>query len=112
MSVDFGPIRIIEGSPGWIWQMPGMSGLDAMIAIRNEFPDAKSIVLTTYTGDAQVLRAINRTPSCRYNVTGVCYIAMANCGARGNEWFTCPTQSECFRLFIVAFVGHKHCLRT
>jgi len=51
--------------------MPGMSGLDAMITIRNEFPDAKSIVLTTYTGDAQVLRAINRTPSCRYNVTGV-----------------------------------------
>jgi DNA-binding NarL/FixJ family response regulator len=27
--------------------MPGMSGLDAMIAIRNEFPDAKFIVLTT-----------------------------------------------------------------
>jgi DNA-binding NarL/FixJ family response regulator len=38
--------------------MPGMSGLDAMIAIRNEFPDAKSIVLTTYTGDAQVLRSM------------------------------------------------------
>ncbi len=38
--------------------MPGMSGLDAMIAIRNEFSDAKSIVLTTYTGDAQVLRAL------------------------------------------------------
>jgi DNA-binding NarL/FixJ family response regulator len=38
--------------------MPGMSGLDAMIAIRNEFPEAKSIVLTTYTGDAQVLRAM------------------------------------------------------
>ena len=35
-----------------------MSGLDAMIAIRNEFPDAKFIVLATYTGDAQVLRAM------------------------------------------------------
>jgi len=39
-------------------QMPEMSGLDAMIAIRDEFPDAKFIVLTTYTGDVQVLRAM------------------------------------------------------
>lgn len=39
-------------------QMPEMNGLDAMIAIRNEFPDAKIIVLTTYSGDVQVLRAL------------------------------------------------------
>jgi DNA-binding NarL/FixJ family response regulator len=39
-------------------QMPEMSGLDAMIAIRDEFPGAKFIVLTTYTGDMQVLRAM------------------------------------------------------
>jgi len=39
-------------------QMPEMSGLDAMIAIRDEFPDARIIVLTTYTGDVQVLRAM------------------------------------------------------
>ena len=39
-------------------QMPEMSGLDAMIAIRDEFPDAKFIVLTTYSGDVQVLRAM------------------------------------------------------
>ena len=39
-------------------QMPEMNGLDAMIAIRGEFPDAKIIVLTTYTGDVQVLRAM------------------------------------------------------
>jgi DNA-binding NarL/FixJ family response regulator len=39
-------------------QMPEMNGLDATIAIRSEFPDARIIVLTTYTGDAQVLRAI------------------------------------------------------
>jgi DNA-binding NarL/FixJ family response regulator len=39
-------------------QMPEMSGLDAMIAIRDEFPDARFIVLTTYTGDVQVLRAM------------------------------------------------------
>ncbi len=39
-------------------QMPEMNGLDALIAIRNEFPDAKVIVLTTYAGDAQILRAL------------------------------------------------------
>jgi DNA-binding NarL/FixJ family response regulator len=39
-------------------QMPEMNGLDAMIAIRGEFPDAKIIVLTTYSGDVQVLRAL------------------------------------------------------
>ena len=39
-------------------QMPEMGGLDAIIAIRNEFPDARIIVLTTYAGDTQALRAI------------------------------------------------------
>src|ERR1700691_5147861 len=39
-------------------QMPEMDGLDAMIAIRGEFPGARIIVLTTYAGDVQVLRAI------------------------------------------------------
>ena len=39
-------------------QMPEMNGLDAMIAIRGESPEARIIVLTTYTGDAQVLRAL------------------------------------------------------
>jgi DNA-binding NarL/FixJ family response regulator len=33
-------------------QMPGMSGLEAMVAIRNEFPGAKIIILTTYESDA------------------------------------------------------------
>ncbi|MGM9491121.1 response regulator [Ideonella sp. YS5] len=39
-------------------QMPGMSGLDAIAAIRAEFPDARIIVLTTYAGDAQAQRAL------------------------------------------------------
>ena len=39
-------------------QMPEMSGLDALIAIRGEFPEARIIVLTTYRGDVQVLRAL------------------------------------------------------
>ncbi|HXJ39786.1 MAG TPA: response regulator transcription factor [Bryobacteraceae bacterium] len=39
-------------------QMPDMNGLDAMIGILAEFPDARIVVLTTYVGDAQVLRAM------------------------------------------------------
>ena len=39
-------------------QMPEMNGLDALVAIRGEFADAKIIVLTTYTGDVQILRAL------------------------------------------------------
>jgi DNA-binding NarL/FixJ family response regulator len=39
-------------------QMPEMNGVDAMIAIRDEFPEARVIVLTTYVGDVQVLRAM------------------------------------------------------
>jgi len=39
-------------------QMPEMNGLDALSAIRGEFPEARIIVLTTYAGDMQVLRAI------------------------------------------------------
>ncbi len=39
-------------------QMPEMNGLDALIAIRNEAPQAKIIVLTTYAGDMQIRRAL------------------------------------------------------
>jgi DNA-binding NarL/FixJ family response regulator len=39
-------------------QMPELNGLDAIGAIRGEFPEARIIVLTTYTGDVQALRAI------------------------------------------------------
>jgi len=39
-------------------QMPDMDGIEAMAAIRSEFPDARVIVLTTYKGDVQVLRAL------------------------------------------------------
>jgi len=39
-------------------QMPEMSGLDATTAIRAEFPEARIIVLTTYAGDMQALRAL------------------------------------------------------
>jgi DNA-binding NarL/FixJ family response regulator len=39
-------------------QMPEMNGLDALIAIRHEFPEAKIIMLTTYGGDVLILRAL------------------------------------------------------
>jgi DNA-binding NarL/FixJ family response regulator len=39
-------------------QMPGMGGIDAINAIHGEFPNARIIVLTTYSGDVQVFRAL------------------------------------------------------
>ena len=39
-------------------QMPALSGIEAIIGIRTEFPNARIIVLTTYTGDMQILRAL------------------------------------------------------
>ncbi len=39
-------------------QMPEMNGIDALSAIRGEFPEARVIMLTTYTGDVQVFRAL------------------------------------------------------
>jgi DNA-binding NarL/FixJ family response regulator len=38
-------------------QMPEINGIDAILKIREEFPDARIIVLTTYSGDAQAARA-------------------------------------------------------
>jgi len=39
-------------------QMPEMNGIDALIAVRSEFPEARIIVLTTYAGDALCKRAM------------------------------------------------------
>ena len=39
-------------------QMPGFNGIEAIDRILSEFPDARIIVLTTYTGDVQALRAL------------------------------------------------------
>src|ERR1700722_11324083 len=40
-------------------QMPQMNGIDAMAAIRSEFPTARIVMLTTYSGDVQVSRALS-----------------------------------------------------
>jgi DNA-binding NarL/FixJ family response regulator len=39
-------------------RLPDMSGIDAMIAIRSEFPDARIIILTTFAGDVEIQRAL------------------------------------------------------
>jgi DNA-binding NarL/FixJ family response regulator len=39
-------------------QMPDMNGIEAIIAIRSEFPNARFVVLTTYQGDVQAVRAL------------------------------------------------------
>lgn len=39
-------------------QMPHINGIDAIIAIRNEFPNARFVVLTTYEGDVKAARAL------------------------------------------------------
>ena len=39
-------------------QMPGLDGVEAIDRIRSEYPEARIVVLTTYSGDAQVLRAL------------------------------------------------------
>jgi DNA-binding NarL/FixJ family response regulator len=39
-------------------RLPDMSGIDAMIAIRAEFPEARIILLTTFEGDVEIKRAL------------------------------------------------------
>ena len=39
-------------------RMPGMGGVEAIRALRREFPDSRLIVLTTYDGDEDIYRAI------------------------------------------------------
>ena len=39
-------------------RMPGLGGVDAVLEIRKEFPDARIIVLTTYEGDGDIYRAL------------------------------------------------------
>ena len=39
-------------------RLPDISGIDVMIAIRNEFPDARIVMLTTFEGDVDIQRAL------------------------------------------------------
>src|SRR3984957_3202132 len=39
-------------------QMPDMGGIQAMASMRDEFPDARIVILTTYAGDVQAMRAL------------------------------------------------------
>src|SRR5271168_2249341 len=69
-------------------QMPEMDGLDAMVAIREEFPGARIIILTTYLGDVQVFRAIKagaRAYLLKSQVRKIWW--------RSSVWYT-PAKSE------------------
>ena len=39
-------------------RLPDMSGIDALVAIRSEFPEARIIILTTFAGDVEIQRAL------------------------------------------------------
>jgi DNA-binding NarL/FixJ family response regulator len=39
-------------------RLPDVSGIDAMIAIRTEFPEARVVMLTTFEGDVEIQRAL------------------------------------------------------
>ena len=39
-------------------RLPDISGIDALIAIRSEFPEARIIILTTFEGDVEIQRAL------------------------------------------------------
>jgi DNA-binding NarL/FixJ family response regulator len=39
-------------------RLPDISGIDAMIAIRGDFPDARIVILTTFEGDVEIQRAL------------------------------------------------------
>ena len=51
-------------------QMPDMTGIEAIIAIRGEFPDARIIVLSTYSGDVHVLARIEGRARAAYLLKG------------------------------------------
>ncbi|MDX2152313.1 MAG: response regulator transcription factor [Bryobacteraceae bacterium] len=50
-------------------QMPDISGIDAIVVIRSEFPDARIVILTTYADDAQVASAL-KAGACGYLLKG------------------------------------------
>jgi DNA-binding NarL/FixJ family response regulator len=53
-------------------QMPEIDGIEALITIRDEFPDARVIVLTSYTGDVQAMRAL-KAGAKAYLLKGLAY---------------------------------------
>jgi CheY-like chemotaxis protein len=83
-------------------QLPGLNGIEAINRILSEFPDARIIVLTTYTGDAQVLRALRA--GAGLHIKRACASrALRNyphrtCGTKENTaGYRCGTRRACDR---------------
>jgi CheY-like chemotaxis protein len=76
-------------------QMPEMNGLDAINAIRGEFADAKIIVLTTYKGDVQILRALKAGGA---SVPAEEYLAQGTGHRHPSR--TCGAKSACSRSLV------------
>ena len=47
-------------------RLPDLSGIDAMLAIRSEFPEARIVMLTTFEGDVEIQRALEAGPAATY----------------------------------------------
>ena len=67
-------------------RLPGVSGIDALIAIRSEFPDARIVMLTTFDGDVEIQRALK---------AGACGSrSRASIGWAGHRWKTCISRKR------------------
>jgi DNA-binding NarL/FixJ family response regulator len=77
-------------------QMPGMNGLDAILAIRQELPSARIIVLTSYSGDAQAIRAL-KAGAAGYllkSMLGTELIDTIRCVHAGGHWISAEVAAE------------------
>jgi len=72
-------------------RMPDVSGIDAIVAIRAEFPAARIIVLTTYEGDAQALAGAQTARGAHGRARAHRSGARAN---TGGSWPVAPQSSS------------------
>jgi len=65
-------------------QMPEMSGIDAIVAIRSELPNARIVVLTAYRGDVQIVRALKAGAACGGAAAAVCVDCLPSAALHGH----------------------------
>ena len=70
LGTEFGLLRLHRPDVTLMdLQMPALNGIEAIIGIRSGFPNARIIILTTYVGDVQVLRAL-KSGCARLHIEG------------------------------------------